>query len=67
MKTPKVVKGERIIKVLVKKGFEIKSRSGSHVTLSNGKIHLTVVLPITTIGIFKKICKITGIPQEEFL
>ncbi|MGD9275633.1 MAG: type II toxin-antitoxin system HicA family toxin [Candidatus Pacearchaeota archaeon] len=67
MKTPKVIKGEKIIKVLIKKGYEVKSRGGSHITLSNGKVHLTVVLPPTTIGIFKKICRITGISQEEFL
>ena len=67
MKTPKVIKAEKIIKILIKKGYEVKSRGGSHVTLSNGKIHITIVLPLTTIGIFKKICRITGISQEEFL
>ena len=67
MKTPKVIRGEEIIKVLVKNGFEIKSRKGSHVSLSNGKVHITVVLPLTTIGVFLKICRITGIPKEEFL
>ena len=67
MKTPKVIKGDKIIKVLVKKGYQVKSRGGSHITLSNGKIHITIVLPLTTIGIFKKICRITGISQEEFL
>ncbi len=67
MKTPKILKGDYIIKVLVKKGYQIKSRDGSHVTLSNGTIHVTVVLPITTIGVFLKICRITGIPKEEFL
>lgn len=49
MKTPKVIKGDKIIKVLVKKSFELKSRKGSHISLSNGKGHLTVVLPLTTI------------------
>ena len=67
MKIPKTIKGIKIIKVLIKKGYEIKSRKGSHVSLSNGKIHLTIVMPITTIGIFKKICKITGISPKEFL
>ena len=66
MKTPKIVKGENIIKALVKNGYEIKSRKGSHITLSNGKIHITVVLHLTTIGIFNKISRITGIPKEEF-
>ncbi|MBU1252064.1 MAG: type II toxin-antitoxin system HicA family toxin [Nanoarchaeota archaeon] len=67
MKTPKIVKGDKIIKILVKKGYNVKSRKGSHVTLSNGEIRITLVLPLTTIGIFKKICKLTGISQEEFL
>ena len=67
MKTPKVIRGEDIIKVLVKNGYEIKSRKGSHVSLSNGQTHLTVVLPLTTIGVFLKICRITGISKEEFL
>jgi len=51
---------------LVKKGYEIKSRKGSHISLSNGKIHITVVLPLTTIGVFNKISRLTGIPKEEF-
>ena len=67
MKTPKVIRGEDIIKVLIKNGFEVKSRKGSHVSLSNSKVHVTIVLPLTTIGIFLKICRITGIPKQEFL
>lgn len=66
MKTPKVIRGERIIKVLISNGYEIKSRKGSHVSLSNGKIHVTIVLPLTTIGVFNKISRLTGIPKEEF-
>ena len=66
MKTPKVVKGQKIIKILVKKGYEIKSRKSSHVSLSNGKVHITIVLPLTTIGVFNKISRLTGIPKEEF-
>lgn len=66
MKAPKVIKGEKIIKVLTRYGYEVKSRKGSHVSLSNRKIHITVVLPLTTIGIYKKISRLTGIPWEEF-
>jgi len=66
MKTPKVVKGENIIKILIKNGYEIKSRKSSHVSLSNGKIHITVVLPLTSIGVFQKISRLTGIQKEEF-
>jgi len=67
MKTPKRISGEQIIKILIKKGYYIKHRKGSHVSLTNGKINLTVVLPITSIGVFLKICRLTGIPKEEFL
>ena len=66
MKTPKVVRGENIIKVLLRNGYEIKSRKGSHVSLSNREIHITVVLPLTTIGVFNKISRLTGISKEEF-
>ena len=66
MKTPKVIRGENIVKVLVKYGYDIKSRKGGHVSLSNGKVHITVVLPLTTIGVFNKISRITGISKEEF-
>ena len=61
-----MIRGEKIIKVLVRNGYNIKSRKGSHVSLSNGKIHITVVLPLTTIGIFNKISRLTGILKEEF-
>ena len=66
MKTPKVIRGEKIIKVLAENGYEVKSRKGSHISMSNGKIHITIVLPLTTIGVFNKISRITGIPKEEF-
>ncbi len=66
MKTPKVVNGKKIIKALIKNGYEIKSRKGSHVSLTNGAIHITVVLPLTTIGILNKISRLTGIKKEEF-
>ena len=67
MKSPKVIKGINIVKVLIKRGWIIKSRNSSHVSMSNGVTHITIVLPLTTIGIYKKICKITGIDLEEFL
>jgi len=67
VKSPKTIKGDKILKVLSKHGFEFKSRNGSHVSLSNGQIHVTVVLPLTTIGVYKKICRLTGISFEEFL
>ena len=63
----KVVEGKNIIKILVKYGYEIKRRKGSHVSLSKDEINITVVLPLTTIGVYKKISRKTGIPVEEFL
>ena len=67
MKLPKVIKGIDIIQILVKNGYEIKRRKGSHVSLSKEEINITVVLPLTTIGVYRKISKKTGIPLEEFL
>ena len=66
-KIPKVIKGKEILKVLVKHGYEIKRQRGSHASLSKEEINITVVLPLTTIGVYKKISKKTGIPIEEFL
>ncbi len=44
-----------------------KRRKGSHVSLSRNEINITVVLPLTTIGVYRKIARNTGIPIEEFL
>ena len=66
-KLPKVIKGKELLKVLVKHGYEIKRQKGSHVSLSNKEINITVVLPLTTIGVYRQISKKTGIPVEEFL
>ena len=66
MKSPKVVKGKNIIKVLEKNGYKEKSRKGSHISLTNGKINITIVMPLTTIGCYKDISKKTGIPEEDF-
>ena len=67
MKLPKVIKGIDIIQILVKNGYEIKRRKGSHVSLSKDEINITIVLPLTTIGVYRKISKKTRIPLEEFL
>lgn len=67
MKFPKVIEGKNIIKVLVKHGYDIKRRKSSHVSLSKGEINITVVLPLTTIGVYHKISRKTGILVEEFL
>ncbi len=66
-KLPKIIKGKNILKVLVKNGYEIKRQKGSHVSLSKGEINITVVLSLTTIGVYRKISKKTGISIEEFL
>jgi len=66
-KLQKVIKGKEILKVLVKHGYEIKRQRGSHVSLSKEEVNITIVLPLTTIGVYKKISKKTGIPIEEFL
>ena len=67
MKLPKVVKGKDVLKVLVKYSYEIKRRKRSHISLSKEGINITVVLPLTTIGVYRSIAKKTGIFIEEFL
>ena len=67
MKSPREINGKKLINNLRKQGYVIKSQKGSHVSLSNGKVHVTVVLPITSVGVLKQIRRITGIPEQELL
>lgn len=66
MKSPKVVKGQKIIKLLVKNNYKVTRIRGSHVSLKKDQINVVVVLPLTTIGVYKKIARVTKIPEKEF-
>ena len=61
------ISGRKCLKILCNKfKFHVKRQRGSHVSLSKGKVLVTVVMPFTTIGVYKNIAKITGIPKEDF-
>jgi len=66
MKSPKVIRGQKIIKALTKHGYEVKRIKGSHVFMTKDQINIVIVLPLTTIGVYKKISRTTKIPEEEF-
>ncbi len=66
------VKPEKILKLLVRLGFEIKRRKGSHVILYNKDIKKRIVVPVhfgkeLKPGLVKLIIKEVGLSQEEFL
>lgn len=68
VKLPRKLAGLKIIKALIRNGYVVKGRSGSHFTLSNGRTHITVVMKkAVSIGVLKQVLRITGLPIEEFL
>jgi len=68
VKLPRKLSGLKIIKGLIRNGYVIKGKRGSHATLSNGKIHITVVMKKeVSIGVLKQVLRITGLSIKEFL
>ena len=67
-KLPKV-SGNQMIKYLIKKGFFVKSRKGSHVTLANISIRVTIPAGQNMIkpGLFLQILKAVEITRDEFV
>jgi predicted RNA binding protein YcfA (HicA-like mRNA interferase family) len=68
MKLP-VISGFKLIKILTKHfGFRILGREGSHVTLTNDVVMITVPLHEELAkGTFSAILKDAGISREDFL
>ena len=67
-----IVTGQKLIKILLKKGFKLNRVSGSHHILVNQAEHLTVSVPVhkgKTLGkgITLAIIKDSGMSIEEFL
>ncbi len=67
----KPVKAEKVIKVLIKLGFEIVRQKGSHVILKHPDGRITVV-PVhhgeeLGRGILREIIKDAGIDKEQFM
>ncbi len=68
MKKLAPVSGKELIRVLCNKfGFRAVRQKGSHVTLTNGTIYVTVPVKEIRVGLLNVILKDCGIPREEFL
>ena len=65
------VKSKKLLKALIKIGFEIKAQSGTHVILNGIWKGLKRIFPvpihrdIMPIGTFKSILKQSGVNEEE--
>ena len=62
------VEGKQLIKVLCNHyGFVAVRQRGSHVTLTNGIVYITVPVKEIRVGLLSVILKDCGVPQDEFL
>jgi predicted RNA binding protein YcfA (HicA-like mRNA interferase family) len=62
------IEGRQLIKVLCNRfGFIAIRQKGSHVTLTNGTIYVTVPTKEIRVGLLSVILKDCGISTEEFL
>ncbi len=62
------VEGKELIKVLCNDhGFRAVRQKGNHVTLTNGRVYVTVPVKEIRVGLLSVILKDCGISQEEFL
>jgi predicted RNA binding protein YcfA (HicA-like mRNA interferase family) len=62
------VEGKDLIKILCNEfGFRAVRQKGSHVTLTNGRVYVTVPTKEIRVGLLSVILKDCGISQEEFL
>ncbi|HPJ30816.1 MAG TPA: type II toxin-antitoxin system HicA family toxin [Methanothrix sp.] len=63
-----VISGERLIKILVRKGFSVKRQTGSHVVLQKGEIVFSVPLhDELKKGTLKAILSQSGLEVEDLL
>ncbi len=68
MKRLSPVEGKELIKVPCNEfGFKAVRQKGSHVTLTNGRIYVTVPAKEIRVGFLTVILKDCGISREEFL
>jgi predicted RNA binding protein YcfA (HicA-like mRNA interferase family) len=62
------IQGKELIKILCNKfGFQAIRQKGSHVTITNGAIYVTVPLKEIRVGLLGVILRDCGITREEFL
>ncbi|MDE1830269.1 MAG: type II toxin-antitoxin system HicA family toxin [Thaumarchaeota archaeon] len=62
-----VLSAKDVIKILTRAGFHRSRQKGSHVTITNGLIYVTVPLKEIRIGLLRVILRDCGIPREDFL
>lgn len=68
MKKLSPIEGKELIKVLCNEfGFRAVRQKGSHVTLTNGTIYVTVPAKEIRVGLLTVILKDCGVSREEFL
>jgi predicted RNA binding protein YcfA (HicA-like mRNA interferase family) len=62
------IQGKELIKILCNKfGFQAIRQKGSHVTITNGIIYVTVPLKEIRVGLLGVILRDCGITREEFV
>ncbi|MGA2663596.1 MAG: type II toxin-antitoxin system HicA family toxin [Nitrososphaerales archaeon] len=62
------VVGKQLVKVLCNHyGFRAIRQKGSHVTLTDGVVYVTVPAKEIQVGLLSVILKDCGVPQDEFL
>jgi len=62
------IDGRKLIKVLCNKfGFRAVRQKGSHVTLTNGEVYVTVPAKLIGVGLLDVILKDCNIERERFL
>ncbi|HII35523.1 MAG TPA: addiction module toxin, HicA family [Nitrosopumilaceae archaeon] len=68
MKRLAPIQGRELIKILCNKfGFQAIRQKGSHVTITNGSIYVTVPLKEVRVGLLGVILRDCSIAREEFL
>jgi predicted RNA binding protein YcfA (HicA-like mRNA interferase family) len=62
------IEGKALIKILCNKfGFSAVRQKGSHVTLTNGSIYVTVPTKEIRVGLLSVILDDCAIPRDEYL
>jgi predicted RNA binding protein YcfA (HicA-like mRNA interferase family) len=68
LKRLRPIEGKKLIRILCNHfGFRAVRQKGSHVTLTNGRIYVTVPAKEIRIGLLNVILKDCGVSREEIL
>jgi len=61
------IHGRELVRILCNFGFILIRQKGSHATLYNGKVHVTVPMKEIGVGLLNVILMDSGISREAFL